>query len=134
MIQTEPVQAEPTKIYRGTWDELMRRRDEFAPDAVLEMKVYAPPIDQENQELIGLLQAWRDEDATDDPQELEQRDAETKELLANLQASRLWMEGLLTQGIKVYVPEIADYEVRRELLRAGKPTSVLRLDRLKQFA
>lgn len=49
-------------------------------------------------------------------------------------ACRLWMEDLLTQGIKIYVPEIADYEVRRELLRAGKPTSVLRLDRLKQLA
>lgn len=49
-------------------------------------------------------------------------------------ACRLWMEGLLTQGIKIYVPEIADYEVRREMLRAGKPTSVLRLDRLKQLA
>ncbi len=49
-------------------------------------------------------------------------------------ACRLWMEGLLTQGIKIYVPKIADYEVRREMLRAGKPTSVLRLDRLKQLA
>lgn len=49
-------------------------------------------------------------------------------------ACRLWMEDLLTQGIKIYVPEIADYEVRRELLRAGKPTGVLRLDRLKQLA
>ncbi len=93
MIQTEPVQTEPAKIYRGTWDELMRRRDEFAPDAVLEVKVYAPQIeqkiDQENQELIGLLQSWREEDATDDPQEMQQRDVETQELLTNLQASRL---------------------------------------------
>ncbi len=83
------IQAEPIKTYRGTWDELMRRRAEFAPDAVLEMKVYVPQVDQENQELIGLLQSWRTEDVTDDPQELKQRDAETKELLANLQASRL---------------------------------------------
>ncbi len=49
-------------------------------------------------------------------------------------ACRLWMENLLTQGIRIYVPEIADYEVRRELLRAGKPTGVLRLDLLKQLA
>lgn len=72
----------------------MRRRDEFAPDAVLEVKVYAPQIDQENQELIGLLQSWRDEDATDDPQEMQQRDAYTHELLASLQASRLALPDL----------------------------------------
>lgn len=83
------IQTEPAKVYRGTWDELMRRRDEFAPDAVLEVKVYAPQIDQENQELIGLLQSWREEDTTDDPDEMQQRDAETTELLTNLQASRL---------------------------------------------
>ncbi len=83
------IQTEPAKIYRGTWDELMRRRDEFAPDAVLEVKVYAPEIDQENQELIRLLQSWREEDASDDPQELEQRDAETRELMENLAASRM---------------------------------------------
>lgn len=48
-------------------------------------------------------------------------------------ACRLWMEDLLTQGVKIYVPESADYEVRRELLRAGKSAGVLRLDRLKQL-
>ena len=163
----------PTKTYRGTWDELMTRRAEFAPDAVLELKVYAPQIDQENQEIISLLQSWREEDKSDDPQELELRDTETQQLLTDLQASRLalpemeaalmllavaldssplglvtqkvgkspegdacrlWMENLLRQGVKIYVPEIADCEVRRELLRAGKPASVLRLDRLKQLA
>lgn len=92
------IQTQPAKIYRGTWDELMRRRDEFAPDAVLEVKVYAPQIDQkidqENQELISLLQSWREEDATDDPQEMQQRDIETQELLTNLQASRLALPDL----------------------------------------
>ena len=31
-----------------------------------------------------------------------------------------WMESLVLQGAQVWVPEIADYEVRRELLRANK--------------
>lgn len=41
---------------------------------------------------------------------------------------RAWLSGLEAVGSRFYVPEIADYEVRRELLRVGKMTSVLRLD------
>jgi len=42
-----------------------------------------------------------------------------------------WLERLLREGAIIYLPEIADYEVRRELVRAGLPESVNRLDRLK---
>jgi predicted nucleic acid-binding protein len=42
-----------------------------------------------------------------------------------------WLEGLLRQGVTVYIPEIADYEVRRELIRAGLHESISRLDALK---
>jgi predicted nucleic acid-binding protein len=44
-----------------------------------------------------------------------------------------WLEALLAQGVIVLVPEIADYEVRRELLRAGKTASIQRLDELKSI-
>lgn len=47
---------------------------------------------------------------------------------------RAWMEALLAQGVRVYVPEIADYEVRRELIRSGKKAGVARLDSFKQLA
>src|SRR5262249_50083390 len=42
-----------------------------------------------------------------------------------------WMEALVLQGARVWVPEIADYEVRRELLRANKARGLARLDLLK---
>jgi len=42
-----------------------------------------------------------------------------------------WLERHLREGALVYVPEIADYEVRRELIRAGLQEGVKRLDRLK---
>ncbi len=42
-----------------------------------------------------------------------------------------WMESLLVSGYRVIVPEIADYEVRRELLRAGKTRGLARLELLK---
>jgi len=90
-------QSQPLKTYRVTWEELMSRRSEIAPGAVLEVSVYepeaAPLADSENQALINLLHSWREEDATDDPQELERRDAETNALMSNLQASRLSLRG-----------------------------------------
>lgn len=37
----------------------------------------------------------------------------------------------LSRGYQVYVPEVADYEVRRELIRVNKLTGLARLDLLK---
>ena len=42
-----------------------------------------------------------------------------------------WMVSQTHQGRKVLIPEIADYEVRRELIRAGKMRGLARLDRFK---
>ncbi len=41
-----------------------------------------------------------------------------------------WLQTLVAHGIRVIVPEIADYEVRRELLRAKKEQGLARLDAL----
>jgi predicted nucleic acid-binding protein len=49
---------------------------------------------------------------------------------ANLECYN-WMESLVMSDCRVIVPEIADYEVRRELLRAGKTRGLARLDLLK---
>ena len=45
---------------------------------------------------------------------------------------QLWLKSLLRRGERVVIPEIADYEVRRELIRAGLLKSLRRLDNLKQ--
>lgn len=45
-------------------------------------------------------------------------------------ACRSWMEDLVTTDREVVIPEICDYELRRELLRADKAGSVRRLDAL----
>jgi predicted nucleic acid-binding protein len=47
------------------------------------------------------------------------------------EACKDWLAGLAYRGVEVVVPEIADYEVRRELLRAGKDRGLGRLDALK---
>jgi predicted nucleic acid-binding protein len=44
---------------------------------------------------------------------------------------RRWLDALLAQRIVVLVPEITDYEVRRELLRLGSRAGLQRLNRLQ---
>lgn len=44
-----------------------------------------------------------------------------------------WLKERLAEGDEVYVAEIADYEVRRELIRAGMSRSLNRLDTLKEL-
>lgn len=44
---------------------------------------------------------------------------------------KLWLNSLPLKGYIVMLPEIADYEVRRELIRAGKQVGIRRLDQLK---
>ena len=39
-----------------------------------------------------------------------------------------WLKAILKSGTQVLVPEIADYELRRELIRAKKSNSLKRLD------
>ena len=41
-----------------------------------------------------------------------------------------WLEDLIAAGRSVILPEIADYEVRRELLRAAKAQGIAQLDSL----
>jgi hypothetical protein len=44
---------------------------------------------------------------------------------------RQWARALQAAGARVYIAEIADYEVRRELLRARKTRGIERLNQLK---
>jgi predicted nucleic acid-binding protein len=41
-----------------------------------------------------------------------------------------WLQALISSGARVILPEISDYEVRRELLRAQKLKGIERLDAL----
>lgn len=47
------------------------------------------------------------------------------------EACKNWLAMLAYNGADLLIPEIADYEVRRELLRAGKGKGLSRLDALK---
>ena len=41
-----------------------------------------------------------------------------------------WLKGLLAKGVEIRVPEICDYELRRELVRAQKAAGIEKLDKL----
>ena len=45
---------------------------------------------------------------------------------------QMWLRNLLQRGEQVAIPEISDYEVRRELIRAGLLQSLRRLNSFKQ--
>lgn len=47
------------------------------------------------------------------------------------EACRAWAISLVSAGAKIVIPAIADYEVRREMIRAGKTSSIKRLDELR---
>lgn len=49
--------------------------------------------------------------------------------VSDADACRSWLERVVSAGNRVIVPEIADYELRRELLRLGHSYAVSRLDR-----
>jgi hypothetical protein len=52
----------------------------------------------------------------------------------NSRRCKAWLTGLVTAGVRVMVPEGADYEVRRDLFRAGRRGGLDRLDKLGQQA
>lgn len=48
--------------------------------------------------------------------------------VAEADACKAWYVSLLQVGCRFFVPEIADYELRREFLRTGKTAAIARLD------
>ena len=57
--------------------------------------------------------------------------ARRKEVLP-AEECRQWQRALLASGVRVILPEITDFEVRRELLRINSLESIARLDRLPE--
>lgn len=50
---------------------------------------------------------------------------------AETRECNVWLRSLLGRNVSALVPEIADYEVRRELIRAGRLRGIARLDVVK---
>ncbi len=50
---------------------------------------------------------------------------------ADVLAIAQWGRNCIAAGHQLYLPEVIDYELRRELLRAGKTRGIAKLDSLK---
>src|SRR5436305_4982635 len=50
---------------------------------------------------------------------------------AEAERCKAWVERLRNAGVNFYLPEIVDFEVRRELVRLGHSDSIQRLDLVK---
>jgi predicted nucleic acid-binding protein len=46
---------------------------------------------------------------------------------ANAEKCRQWLKGVIANGARIIVPEIVNYELRRELLRLGKNGAIAQL-------
>jgi len=54
-------------------------------------------------------------------------------LSAESESCARWLQTHITSGRRIIIPEISDYEVRRELLRANKTKGISRLDDLAEL-
>lgn len=93
-IQTE----QPSKIFRGTVDEVFSRRGEIPSDATVELKIFAPALAEETPTMM-LMRTWLEEDATDDPA---QKEAAQQELDAFKRNMNRWRE---EAGARLLYPE-----------------------------
>lgn len=54
--------------------------------------------------------------------------------IALVDSCRKWVKELMDSGIQIFVPEVADFEIRRELLRADKLSGIQRLDEFNSIS
>ncbi len=82
--QADQLGLEPAEVVRQLVEK--QAPNDFRKPTVTEQRELQR---QKNQAMIDLLRRWREEDATDDEEELARRDAENAELMRNLEANRV---------------------------------------------
>lgn len=76
---------QPSKIYRGTIDEVFSHRSEIPTGAIVERKVFEEkPKAQEETATMALMRSWLEEDAIDEPEEIRAAEEELREFKRNM--------------------------------------------------
>jgi hypothetical protein len=90
---------QPSRIYRGTVDEVFSHRNEIPPGATVELKVFEETPKEETA-TMALVRSWLAEDATDDPEEICAAEEELREFKRNMNLPRK------EAGARLLYPEV----------------------------
>ena len=76
---------QPSKTFRGTWDQILSHCDEIPKTTELELRVFEPPKMTAS---MALMKQWLEEDATDDPEEIRAAEEDLREFKRNMNLPR----------------------------------------------
>lgn len=89
----------PSKTYRGTWDEILTRSSEIPKTSEFELRVFEPILSIETDPTIALLESWIAEAPTD-PEEIRAAEDDLLEFKRNMNLPRK------ETGARLHYPEV----------------------------
>jgi hypothetical protein len=90
---------QPSKIFRGTWEEILAHRDEIPKTSEVEIRVFEPKPKKQTA-TMALMKAWLEEDATDNPEEIRAAEEDLREFKRNMNLPRK------EAGARLLYPEV----------------------------
>jgi hypothetical protein len=88
---------QPTRTFRGTWEELLAHSDEIPKSSQIELRILEPGRPTAT---MALMKAWLEEDATDDPEEIRAAEEELREFKLSMNLPRK------ETGARLLYPEV----------------------------
>ncbi len=79
--------SQPSRVYRGTVDEVFSHRGEIPAGALVELNIFEPKTGPETATMT-LMRSWLEEDATDDPAEQQAAEQELNEFKHSMNQPR----------------------------------------------
>ncbi len=89
---------QPSRTYRGTWDEILTHSSEISKTSEVELRVYEPTLTAENDASIALLEAWIAEAPTS-PDAIREAEEDLREFKRNINLPRK------EAGARLHYPE-----------------------------
>jgi len=74
---------QPSKTYRGTWDQVLSHRDEIPKTSEVEVRVFEPTPIADDDPTITLLESWIAEAPTD-PEAIREAEEDLREFKRNM--------------------------------------------------